>query len=1361
MLDFFTIASVYNQKKEETEIFPAFTVGRSKTLMIRGGEFYAIYDEAKSIWSTDPNDVVRLVDEALYDEYMRLQNSPMAGKIYVRYMKDYSSGSWPKYCSFIKQSFDVFNVLDNELKFADEKTTKTDYISKKLPYNRSTGECPCWNELVSTLYNPVERAKIEWAIGSIFTGASKHIQKFFVLYGDPGSGKGTILDVVCKLFDGYVEVFDAKELASRGNQFAAAAFANNPLVAIQYDADFSNIEDNTKLNSIVSHETIRVRDLFQRAFPMRINSMLLAATNSPVQITDAKSGIIRRLVDINPSGRKIEPKRYHQLVEGINFELGEIANHCINVFEEMGIYAYSGYRAIEMQDRTDVFFNFIAENYLMFKHEDGVTLKQAWTMFKEYAEDSKLRYVMPKFQFKAAMRDYFTDFLEDTSVNGIRVINYYRGFKAYKIMRTDETEKGVILDTKPDNWVNLDCTESLLDRELSDCKAQQATSDGIPRMKWVDVNTKLKDINTSKLHYVRIPENHIVIDFDLKDENGEKSANKNIEAAGKFPKTYAEYSKGGAGIHLHYIYDGDVSKLSHLYSEDIEIKVFTGLSSLRRKLSKCNDIPIATISGGLPLQKEVNKVINHEAVKNEKRLRDLITRAMEKEFGATKPSIDFINKILTDAYKAGTKYDISDLRPAIMAFAANSTNQSEYCLKVCASMPYKSDEPSDNKKVELQSKSNDILDDRLVFFDVEVFPNLLLVNWKYQGSGTWGWNEDKTKWVYSGDDSQDCVRMINPSPTEIGELFKYKLVGFNNRRYDNHILYARYLGYSNAQIYELSQRITNTKKITNNAMFGEAYNISYTDVYDFASAVNKKSLKKFEIELGLHHQELGLPWDEPVDEDRWTDVAIYCDNDVVSTEATFAYLSGDFKAREILAAITNKTVNDTTNSLTTAFIFGSEKNPKLVYTDLATGKQFDWSGKEMKATGALNAFPGYSFENGKNMYHGKDLGKGGYVYANPGMYGDALTLDVASLHPNSIIQLNLFGEYTQRFADMVQMRIYIKHGEFDKAGEMFGGLLKPYLTNKHDAKALSNALKTAINSVYGLTSASFKNPFKDERNKNNIVALRGALFIATLQEEVEAKGYKVIHIKTDSIKIANPTPEIENFCYEFAEKYGYEFEVEAKWDRICLVNNAVFIGHQTSDSPQAPNQWSATGAQFQQPYIFKTLFSKEKLIFQDYCVTKEVKSPAAMYLDMNEALGEDQHNYVFIGRNGSFAPVKSGSNGGLLMRMKPEDGKYNAVTGTKGYRWMEAENILANGLSNEIDIEYFNNLLNEAIEDISKFGDYEWFIHPEDSSIESPPWCVPCGDDRITSCAECPHFQKKYQLCDLGYDISDILIKEH
>lgn len=378
----------------------------------------------------------------------------------------------------------------------------------------------------------------------------------------------------------------------------------------------------------------------------------------------------------------------------------------------------------------------------------------------------------------------------------------------------------------------------------------------------------------------------------------------------------------------------------------------------------------------------------------------------------------------------------------------------------------------------------------------------------------------------------------------------------------------------------------------------------------------------------------------------------------------------------------------------------------------------------------INVFPGYEFVDGKNIYRGTDVGKGGYVYAEPGMYGNIALLDVASMHPHSAINLNAFGEYTQHFKDLVDARIAIKRKDFDNARKMFGGKLAPYLDDETTAKNLTQALKIAINSVYGLTSANFDNPFRDIRNKNNIIALRGALFMRTLQDEVQKRGFKVAHIKTDSIKIPDATPEIIEFVMDFGRQYGYEFEHEATYDRMCLVNDAVYIAKYDN------GEWTATGTQFQIPYVFKKLFSKEDILFDDLCETKSVTS--SLYLDMNENLpdvsslekelnkvlknspGDENlinnlkeeiakgHNYRFIGKVGRFCPIKPGCGGGLLMREK--DGKYYSATGAKGYRWLEAEIVSSLGRTDDIDEGHFKEMADAAIDTIKKYGDYEWFV---------------------------------------------------
>ena len=480
-------------------------------------------------------------------------------------------------------------------------------------------------------------------------------------------------------------------------------------------------------------------------------------------------------------------------------------------------------------------------------------------------------------------------------------------------------------------------------------------------------------------------------------------------------------------------------------------------------------------------------------------------------------------------------------------------------------------------------------------------------------------------------------------------------------------------------------------------------------------------------------------------------------------------------------------------------------------------------------TDLINAFPGYEYKfipgesRKQNMYLGTNLGFGGYVYFEEGMYENVALIDLASLHPSSILALNKFGKYTERYREIKDARIAIKHHELDKAKTMLDGKLAKFLTNEEDADQLAQALKLILNSTYGFCSANFENPFLDSRDTNNIVALRGSLFMRTLQEELRNMGVTVCHIKTDSMKIPNATSEIIQFCMDFAKKYSYEFEHEATYDRMCLVNGSTYIakyasvekceqlyGYAPKENTKHPNEWTATAAQFQVPYVFKKLFSREPIEFSDLCETKEVKT--ALYLDMNESLPDttqfekerdklwkditnmnlpqdeemqrkcdrveeltkliaDCHDYKFVGKVGLFCPVKPGCGGGELMRMgkdKSGNTKYASATGAKGYRWLEAEMIREMGKEADIDRSYYDKLVDDAVEAISQYGDFEWFVSDDsESDIPEPddhptefdvPWKTSCGKD---TCFGCPNLkelgQGDFYECTKGYDISDLI----
>ena len=1240
-MDFYEIETIpMRGQAGMMEVRPNFINLKSRDIMLRDGDFVAVWNPKTGLWSKHENDVIDIIDNDVFDYVKKsgIQN------LFPRICRKDSDGVWRQYRQWSKNMVDTDHPLDRMPVFKDTILRQEDHVSYRLPYSLEEGEPTSWSKLVDTLYDPSERQKIEWTIGSVLTGDCRTIDKFLVFYGDPGSGKSTILNVMQRLFGDFCVPFDSESLAQRNNSFALSAFVDDPLVAIEHDGDLSRIETNTRLNSIVSNEVQLVNEKFKKPRSLRITTTLIMASNSPVKITDANSGIPRRLLDVSPSGRRLSIDEYTSVMDGVYQELGVIAKHCIDVYRSLGPNYYRNYRSKTMISETNPVFNFVSEMYSDWGRDDKVTLAKAYSDYKDYVDETGIQYRMPRYRFKTELGRYFREFHERVMIDGIHYRSLFVGLQSDKFENREYTPSPV----KGDTWLDLKPgTPSVFDEHFAGCKAQYASEKGTPQKAWKYVDTTLNGIVPTDEHYVLMPEEYICIDFDLKGDNGEKDLNANFSAASAWPPTYAETSKSGSGIHLIYRYPVDKDTLAE-YSPGIEIKRFRGNASLRRRLSLHNGRGIEDYPGDLPAK--APKMINKKHVQDENHLRALIAKALRKEVHAnTAPSVDFIKSILDEAYESGITYDVTDARNAVTSFAMSSTNQSDRCLKMVQQMHFMSED-----KAEVAEDGNG----RIAFYDVEVFPNLFVVCYKFPGE------EFVHFWT-------------NPSVKAVKSLFDLRLIGFNNRKYDNHIMYAASLGYSNAELFEISQRIINNEK---NATFREAYNLSYTDIYDFST--KKQSLKKWEIELGMMHQENNLPWDQPVPESQWDDVVEYCKNDVNATERVFDHLASDWGARKILAALSGLSVNDTTNQHTCALVFGKERRPdksKFVYTDLS----------EM--------FPGYTFDKFKgSSYRGEDPGEGGYVYSEPGYYENVALLDVASMHPTSIEQLNLFGPYTQRYSELKQARVAIKHKDMDSLGNLFDGRLVE-IAKDYDLDELGKALKIPINSMYGLTSAKFDNPAWDPRNVDNIVAKRGALFMIDLKHYVQDElGLTVAHIKTDSIKIPGATPDDIQKVMDFGKRYGYDFEHEATYAKMCLVNKAVYIAKY--ESPHK-GEWTATGKQFQEPYVFKKLFTKKPIEFEDYVQTKQVKT--AMYLKFPDGA---KH---FVGKVGSFVPIKSERGGAELLRMNNEGEIKDAVVGTKGYHWKEAEMVRFMHQEQDVDTSYAEMLADEAKQAIEQFVDLE------------------------------------------------------
>lgn len=374
----------------------------------------------------------------------------------------------------------------------------------------------------------------------------------------------------------------------------------------------------------------------------------------------------------------------------------------------------------------------------------------------------------------------------------------------------------------------------------------------------------------------------------------------------------------------------------------------------------------------------------------------------------------------------------------------------------------------------------------------------------------------------------------------------------------------------------------------------------------------------------------------------------------------------------------------------------------------------------------IKKFPGYEYKKGVSTYLGEEVGEGGYVYAEPGVHNNVALLDVASMHPTSLIQMNMFGPYTKRLEDLMNARLAVKRGEYDKLEGLLDGALLPFVGDESDLSPedLSTALKLVINSIYGYTKASFKNPFLDPRNVDNIVAKRGALFMVDLKHFVQEKGFSVAHIKTDSIKIPDADDQIIADVIGFGKLFGYDFEHETTYKTMCLVNRAVYIAEDTNPKT-GESYWSATGKMFQQPYVFDMMFGDGATEFDSLREARHVKK-GSIYIESEEQFNEIQDGaddptteeridqMHFVGRTGVFYPVKPGFGGGLLWRV--QDGHLYSVSNTKGHLWKEAHLTRPH----ELDETYYQETVEKAMQAIVNVGSYRDLI--ESSSLSFPTY---------------------------------------
>ena len=138
---------------------------------------------------------------------------------------------------FCKTMGDMWHPLDLKMLFTNSEIKRTDFASKTLDYPLMEQATPYYDALCDVLYLPDEREKWEWAVGSMITGDSTKIQKMFAFYGEPGTGKSTIISKIFaeQVFGGidmgYAVKFEANNLVG-GNEFGTDFLENDSVLSM-------------------------------------------------------------------------------------------------------------------------------------------------------------------------------------------------------------------------------------------------------------------------------------------------------------------------------------------------------------------------------------------------------------------------------------------------------------------------------------------------------------------------------------------------------------------------------------------------------------------------------------------------------------------------------------------------------------------------------------------------------------------------------------------------------------------------------------------------------------------------------------------------------------------------------------------------------------------------------------------------------------------------------------------------------------------------------------------------------------------------------------------------------------------------
>lgn len=419
------------------------------------------------------------------------------------------------------------------------------------------------------------------------------------------------------------------------------------------------------------------------------------------------------------------------------------------------------------------------------------------------------------------------------------------------------------------------------------------------------------------------------------------------------------------------------------------------------------------------------------------------------------------------------------------------------------------------------AKSHENNFEDFLFYDIEVFKENALVIFKNYDGET----------LYVLNTLEDFTRIESIISGKV-------LVGYNNYHYDDFILSSMIAGDDYQKIKQNNDRIIEEGYRPFSAL---NQNIFSLDCFQQLDA-SRPSLKKIEANLGLSIKESDIPFDidRKLTEEEMLETIKYCETDIDATIVIFKlrwfdYFEPKLNILQQLPEWSRKyNLRRNVTRIIPEILLKDEYGNSLKYfqwhdfrldKDL-TNKRYDLLDKvpqeivDIWTNGENGKYTHYDFDNtivfSKGGLHG--------VKNNKKEFYDIKLLDVTSLYPNILININGLGRSTEKFKKLVETRIKAK---------------------REGNSVLANALKLFINSTYGILGEQYNPLFNPKALLS--VCMFGQISLYDLCKRLNDAGYIIVNINTDGVAFHagsdRPAKDFQKIKEEWEKDYNLNLEL--------------------------------------------------------------------------------------------------------------------------------------------------------------------------------------------------------------------------